>query len=168
MTGSMEDAFKKAGIKVGGGRGSRRQGKGSPPARGLPPGYLEGGYFDEKGNLRREMIIEWPRAIASTLVRERMKIAAIRNFFTTVRGIESAYRVSGDFDSVCPRIWSLAPKVNYQAARGIASRTFKQFIETNLPLATKNANHFLEGFVEHFQCVVAYFTGMGGEKGEHR
>ncbi len=168
MTGSMGDAFKKAGIKVGGGRGSRGPGKGPPPTRGLPPGYLDGGYFDEKGNVRRELIIDWARDIAQQFKAEGLNPSAIRKFFHMARAIQSSPDFERDFSRVRERIYKFEPLAAYQVARKVVPRIFEDFIKRNILRAAEDAKSFSEGFIQHFMCILAYFVGFGGEKGGRR
>jgi len=135
-----------------------------PPGRGiaqqppnLPKDYLKNGYFDEKGNIFPEAIIEWPRYIAIKLYDSRMAIAQLRNFFGEIRHIEGQLNAGQDFAALRGRIFQLDSYAASAQTRGNAPPLFKQFIEKNLEWAAKDKESFIKGFVPHFECVVAYF-----------
>lgn len=137
-----------------------------PPGRGttqqpsgLPPNYLKNGYFDEKGNILPEVIIEWPKDIATKLVNAspEMKSAQLRNFFGEARHIESQLSAGQTFAALQGRILQLNSYAASAQTRGNAPPLFKQFIEHNVRWAAQDKKSFLKGFIPHFECVVAYF-----------
>lgn len=142
------------------------RGGGPPPRRGeiqqapgLPPGYLKNGYFDGKGYILAEAIIEWPKDIAIKLANARpeMKSAQLRNFFNEARHIESQLSAGQDFEALRGRILQLDAFAANAVKRGNAPHLFKQFMEENLKWATRDKEWFLKGFIPHFECIVAYF-----------
>lgn len=138
---------------------------GLPPTRrsftrqapSLPTDYLKDGYFDSKGDILPEVIIEWPRDIATKLDVAGIGSAQIRNFFGEARRIEGQLSSGQDFDTLRGRILQLDAYAASAQTRGNAPPLFKQFIEQNLKWAAKDKKSFLKGFVPHFECVVAYF-----------
>ena len=67
------------------------------------------------------------------------------------------------FAAVRPAILELEPMVagavgraKQQPARDY--ELFKQFIDRNIAIASQGSQRFVEGFVPHFQYIVAYFT----------
>ena len=140
--------------------------RGGPPPSGrsfnrqtlsLPADYLKSGYFDSKGNIFPEVIIEWPRDIAKKLDIAGIGSAQIRNFFGEARRIEGQLSSGQDFDALRGRILQLNAYAASAQTRGNAPLLFKQFIELNLKWAAKDRKSFLDGFLPHFECVVAYF-----------
>jgi hypothetical protein len=123
----------------------------------LPPDYLKSGYFDERGNLLPEIIIEWPRHVAAQLDGARMAPAQLRNFFSEARRIEGQLSAGQDFGALRGRILQLDAYAASAQTRGNAPPLFKQFIEENLKWAAKDKKSFLKGFILHFESVVAYF-----------
>lgn len=140
------------------------RGGGPPPRRGevqqasgLPPEYLKNGYFDGKGNILPEVIIEWPRHVAMQLYHARMASAQLRNFFSEVRHMEGQLCAGQDFEALRGRILQLDAYAASAQKRENAPPLFKQFIEQNLKWAAKDKKSFMRGFIPHFECVVAYF-----------
>lgn len=139
--------------------------RGGPPARrgppqqpsGLPPDYLQDGYFDGNGNIFPKVIVEWPRDIATKLDRAGIGSAQIRNFFGEARRIEGQLSAGRDFDALRGRILQLDAYAASAQIRGNAPPLFKQFIEQNLRWASRDKKSFTDGFIPHFECVVAYF-----------
>lgn len=125
--------------------------------QGLPPNYLKTGYFDEKGNVLPAVIIDWPREIASQLDKQGMTSAQLRNFFSEVRRIDKQLEAGTAFSSLKPRILKLDSYAEYSFNKKNCPKLFRQFIEANLKWAVKDRKHFSEGFVNHFESVVAYF-----------
>jgi hypothetical protein len=123
----------------------------------LPPDYLKNGYFDSNGNVFPEVIIEWPRDIAAKLDRAGMGSAQIRNFFGEARRIEGQLSSGQDFGALRGRILQLDAYAKSAQTRGNAPPLFKQFIEQNLKWAARDRKSFVNGFIPHFECVVAYF-----------
>jgi len=122
--------------------------------------YLLGGYFDEKGNLRREVIVEWPEKVASELSEKGMTETALRRFFMQVKALELKRRSGESFDRLRPKILKLIPQVVYAVSRSTQSSgvpgSFKEFVDRNVELAGENKENF-KAFAEHFECVVAFF-----------
>jgi len=140
--------------------------RGGPPSSGrgfnqptpsLPADYLKNGYFDGKGNLFPEVIVEWPRDIAKKLNIAGIGSAQIRNFFGEARRIEGQLSSGQDFNALRGRILQLNAYAASAQTRGNAPPLFKQFIEQNLKWAAKDRKSFMDGFIPHFECVVAYF-----------
>jgi len=140
---------------------------GVPPPRrgemkqqpGLPEDYLKNGYFDENGNVLPEVIIAWPRDIATKLANARpeMKSAQLRNFFGEARRIEGQLSAGQDFAALQSRILQLDAYAANAVKKDNAPSLFKQFIEHNVKWARRDQKSFIKGFIPHFECVVAYF-----------
>lgn len=130
-----------------------------PPAE-LPSGYLAKGYFDEKGNCWPQVIQDWPRQISHSLDQSRpqMKTAQLRGrFFTEVRRLETKLKAGRNFDAIRPELLKIGAFAEQAVNKKKVPLLFKQFIDANLRLATKGEKEFTDGFVNHFECVVAYF-----------
>ena len=144
-------------------RASQAQHSGPPYYdTGLPQDYLKSGYFDNEGNLLPAVIIDWPRKLAQQLDQQRMAIAQLRNFFAEVRRIEKQLEAGMPFSSLKARILKLDSYAEYAVNKDNAPRLFKQFIEANLKWAVRDPKSFSEGFVNHFECLVAYFPKQKG------
>lgn len=132
---------------------------GAPPrqAPGLPQGYLEKGYFDSGGNILPQAVVDWPRAIASSLDSGGLKTAQLRKFFDEARHVQGQLDAGTDFAALRGRILKLDAYAADAVKKGNAPPLFKQFIQQNLRWASKDEESFLEGFIPHFESVVAYF-----------
>ncbi len=119
----------------------------------LPPGYLQGGYFDKEGNVLPEVIQEWPEQLARTFLREGLKSTQLRRFFNRARAIEQQ---ALPFERRKEDILSLKPIVAASVGRETAPDIFKVFIDRNVHLAINSPESFSRGFLAHFQSVVAY------------
>lgn len=148
----------KQGFPLGGGRVPQ---KGSPTRQwaSLPPDYLRTGYFDGKGNILPEVVIDWPKDIAEKLANAKpeMKPSQLRNFFSEARHIEGQLSAGKDFESLRGRILQLDSYAASAQTRGNAPPLFKEFIEQNVKWAAKDEKSFVQGFIPHFESVVAYF-----------
>jgi CRISPR/Cas system CSM-associated protein Csm2 small subunit len=129
------------------------------PPEGLPAGYLANGYFDEKGNILPAVVIDWPKEIAQKLDNSHpgMNTAQLRKFFGEVRRIEVQINWGKSFDSLKGRIIKLDNYAAEAQQKGKVPLLFRQFIECNLKWAVKDQKSYLDGFVQHFEGVVAYF-----------
>lgn len=132
----------------------------------LPNDYLKNGYYDEKGNLRREIIVEHAKSIAEHLSNNRMTSASLRRFYGSVVGIKNKYQFTKDFDTLRPMIDQLEPSVEYAHKREVVPKMFVEFINRNVTLARKSASQFL-GFSQHFQSIVAYFKDSAEQGPKH-
>lgn len=131
--------------------------------QGLRPDYLKKGYFNERGSLRKEIIIDEAQYIAGILSERGMTSAAIRRFFARMRGVEVRYKA--DFEQLKVELYKFIPLAAYAVARkesGVPEE-FNQFININIDLAVTDEKHF-KGFVNHFQSVVAYFKERDGQR----
>lgn len=122
----------------------------------LNDGYLRDGYFDSKGNIRREIIIDFPQQMAYLLSSNRMGSAALRRFFTRIKAIERHAEQSPDFDRIKPELYNLQSAVRYSRGRNIVPKEFVQFIDSNVELASQGQEH-LKAFIKHFESVIAFF-----------
>jgi CRISPR type III-A-associated protein Csm2 len=125
------------------------------------PEYLKDGYFEGEGDQRRlrpEVIDTWAMEAAKLLGNRGMKSAQLRRFFGQARGSDAKLRTGLAFESLRAGIYGLKRDVAYQVGRKLVPEEFKQFIDRNVELAVQDERSFKEGFVEHFQSVVAYFV----------
>ena len=149
------------------GRGGR---PGGPPPRSpntLPSGYLEGGYFDEQGNLRPDAVTTWARQIAKVLADGNMGAAQLRNFFGTLRLLEQRARSGTPFDALKAGIARLESQAAASVGRNNAPEVFFLFVERNVKLAQQNRQAF-DAFVAHFEAIVAYLTYLKPSEGRDR
>jgi CspA family cold shock protein len=127
---------------------------------GWPSGYLEGGYFEKVGDVRRvkpAVVDDWAEALAQMLVGGDMKAHQLRRFFNKARAIESKLD-SEPFVAVVTDIHTFKRDAVYAVSREVAPEAFKDFIDRNVELAVQDEDSFRKGFIEHFQSILAFFT----------
>jgi CRISPR type III-A-associated protein Csm2 len=124
----------------------------------------EGHYFDERGNLRVELRVNDAEMVAKELVYAGVTSGQLRRFFTMIRSLEQRLNNTRDFAALVPEIARLQPLVASLIGReqqeNKRRRLFvlRDFIDTNAKLAQQNEKAFLQGFLPHFESVIAYFT----------
>ena len=155
--------------RSGGGQDRRPE----PHSLSLSRDYLEtmrSGYFDADNTLKGVLITTLAERVAKDFVDGgKITTGQLRNFFGHVRGLQRELDQS-DFAVVKPKILQLKPLAAVYVGRGGNSekgqRTLlKQFIDANVEQAQKGKREFKEGFVAHFQSVVAYYKYHQGVKG---
>ena len=125
----------------------------------LPEKYLQGGYFDEKGNKRKELYLDWAMEIAENLRIAKMTPNALRRYYNQIKNIASI--VNGKeqlFEERKSELFRLQALV-FNASKKNDSSTpelMNEFIDINIKQAEQSLK-CLQAFVEHFECVVAYF-----------
>ncbi len=130
-----------------------------------PSNYLmeAQGYVDPVGGYRRGIYLEEARFVVEKLQRGT-SVHALRRFFNRVKAIERSMEGGHHFDAHKTELYALIPKATYAVKRNLASEFFCTFIERNVTQAVKGWDQ-MEGFVKHFESVVAYFptdTSRGG------
>ncbi len=141
-----------------------RSGGRSPQRREptLPNGYLKGGYYNESGHLKQEVILNWPEELADSLSKTSLKMTQLRKFYNQCKAIEQKLRFSGDFEGVKSDLYCLQRDAQYSFNRKVVPQIFLDFIERNVELATSSNKDF-KGFIQHYESLVAYAAGTLGE-----
>jgi len=145
------------------------EGEGAAPAAGLDtstdfefgPDYLADGYFEQregKPYLRSEVLDTLAMDVAKALGNQEMKPHQLRRFFNKARGIESKLERIKDFEAIKADIYGFKRDVAYQVGRKVVPEEFQQFINRNVELAVQDEKSFRQGFMEHFESVLAYFV----------
>lgn len=135
-----------------GGMGGRSSGA------SFPEGYPD--YFGADGLLKPEFVTTLAEEIAGKLGDERPKMTMnqLRSFYGHVKLQEGALEQGRPFNAVMLEINKLKPFANERASKDKVPWYFEQFIARNVD-KVKDQKSFQEGFVEHFQAVVAYCAG---------
>lgn len=141
----------------GGGASRPRDAGGQRRPGQLPDGYLRGGYFDDDGHLRPELIVEQARQIAEDLAQAGLTTAALRRFFGMTRKVESRLDADQSFAAVRGDLLALKPFAANAQTREVIPSLFRDFIDRNVEQAVRGEREFRKGFLPHFQYVVAYF-----------
>jgi len=127
----------------------------------LWPNYLQGGYFDDDGNLRIELVARArivPLAKAMSQAQPRLTMHQIRRFFQHCRAIEAKIRAKSSS-------WAAEQAsfldLDVAAADAVAKSPkripalFHDFIERNVA-AVKTEKDFLKGFLPHFEALIGF------------
>ena len=128
----------------------------------LPQRYLEGGYFDDSGNIKCDLLTHTAEQVARVLGNSGVTSTQLRRFFMQVRSIERELGPKA-FPELVPQIQSLQPAVANYVGRGKdpgereRRKSLKWFIDRNVEFATKDQKNFEEGFIPHFESIVAYY-----------
>jgi hypothetical protein len=149
-------------------RGRPQQGdRGRPqdqPERSIStlwPGYLQGGYFYQEGNLKleyvsRDRVEPFVRAISGD--HPRLTPHQVRRFFGHCRALETKLRSAGvTWASIHPEL----KRLDIAAADGRFKRDpkisplFHDFIRRNVD-AVKSQRDFLQGFLPHFEAFIGF------------
>jgi len=127
----------------------------------LDESYLADGYFVKKGDkniLRDEVVDQWAQEVAKVIGNTDIKAHQLRLFFGKMRALEAKLRGGATFEEIRPAILEFKRDVAYQVGRGVVKEDFKRFIDRNVDIAVQSKENFEEGFIQHFQSVLAYFV----------
>jgi CRISPR type III-A-associated protein Csm2 len=124
----------------------------------LPVGYtalLEKGYFNPDGRLWEEFLTTMASEVARAF--RGLKNHQLRRFYGHAKAAENRLNMTRDWHAVNLDVKKLSPFVSEAKGKDKIPPSFYDFIEKNIRLV-KTEKDFKEGFMEHFQAVVAYFT----------
>lgn len=117
--------------------------------------YLQQGYVNPEGGYRREIYCEAAEFMVEKL-QYGTSVHALRRFYNRVKGIERSMDHGRRFDQNKSLLYELQPHAAYAVKRKVVNSFFPEFIARNVAQAIVNWEQF-EGFVKHFESVVAYF-----------
>lgn len=124
--------------------------------------YLVEGYFDdeEKRWLRPEVVDSLAMDVAKVLGTGNppMTMHQLRRFFQKARAIEAKLDRGTGFQAVQADIASFKRDTAHQVGRGLVPAEFQAFVNRNVALAIEDEVSFREGFLPHFESVLAYFV----------
>jgi CRISPR-associated protein Csm2 len=172
-------AFRKAGIKESGGEKMKKtcrickeplkddkydtcykcSQKSKAPYESLPPEYLTTlpqGYFDADGHLWEGFITKLASDVAKSFG-TRLKNHQLRRFYGHAKAAENRLKMTNDWEAVNVDVKRLEPYVSEAKGKDKIPQSFYDFMEKNIK-AIKNQKDFEDGFIKHFEAVVAYFT----------
>lgn len=129
----------------------------------FPSGYPE--YFDADGILKCEYVTALAEKIAVCLGTgsPALNMHQLRAFYGQVKRLHAALKSGREFKQIYPEICKLKAFARERAEKDKISVYFQQFICRNVD-QVRDRKAFLEGFVEHFQAVVAYCAGTIKER----
>lgn len=133
-----------------------------PGATGVRPSFEQGypDYFDSEGLLKPEFVTTQAEEIAANLgsARPRMGMHQLRAFYGHVKLQQGALERGRPFTEVLLQIKKMKAFASERASKEKVPRYFEEFINRNVDKVTTEKD-FLQGFIEHFQAVVAYCAG---------
>ncbi|MCL4520722.1 MAG: type III-A CRISPR-associated protein Csm2 [Firmicutes bacterium] len=113
------------------------------------------GYLLPSGGYRPAIYLEEAQFVVDNL-KHRTTPHALRRFFNRVKAIERSMDGGRHFEAKKSELYSLIPQAHYAVKRQLAQEFFSMFIERNVAEAIQSWEQF-QGFVKHFESVVAYF-----------
>ncbi|HKQ06256.1 MAG TPA: type III-A CRISPR-associated protein Csm2 [Blastocatellia bacterium] len=122
------------------------------------------GYFDADGNLREELVVKDADLVACVLSNAGVTSGQLRRFFTMSRNLEQQLDNTRNFKALVPGIAKLQPFAASVIGREQSQNKRKDlevlldFIDVNAQRARESEQAFRNGFLEHFESVIAYFT----------
>ncbi|PSR25430.1 MAG: type III-A CRISPR-associated protein Csm2 [Sulfobacillus thermosulfidooxidans] len=122
--------------------------------------YLQQGYVNPDGGYRREIYREEAQFVVNKLA-PGTSIHALRRFYNRVKGLERSMDRGRLFDQHKSQLYELQAHAHYAAKRNLVNAFFLTFMDRNVAHAVTNWEQF-EGFVKHFESVVAYFPTESG------
>ena len=173
----------------GGGRpgGAFRGGAQATPAISLSRHYLKDGYFDAHGHLRPDLLttkerpsLNMDQGAATDLDRalhalkfgpirnayneSGIKTAQLRKFYNQAKQLESRLRGGQAIGDVTAGLLRLEESAAYAVGREVACEALVDFMRLNIREARRSEKHVMQGFIPHFEAVVAYTTYYWGDK----
>lgn len=169
----------------GGGRPHGGPGFGPPPVR-LTARYLSQGYFDDAGYVRSALLTTAGRKPDAQMDQEQatdldralcalrfgpirgsrdlgVKVAQLRRFYNHAKQLEGRLRRHQDIGEIRSDLQRLEVHAVSVVGRGVACEPLVDFMRANVRHAQLSARHFLQGFIPHFEAVVAYMAYYWGE-----
>lgn len=150
----MKEAMRQAGLHPKDTRGDGP--RGAPPSDNpFPAGYPQ--YFTKDGYPQVEMVKEQAETIARRFATERHPLTRhqLRAFYDHAKKQLRLLEYGTPFAKVHPEVARLKAFAADRAARDKIPFSFRQFIDRNIDAITDEKS-FRNGFMPHFEAVVAY------------
>jgi len=148
----MADKMKGAGF-----RPRERPSKPEPPPV-FPPGYPD--YFDTNGVTKAEYVTVLAESLAHRMCNAYPELTThqLRSFYQYVKQREAALNHGRPLDQVKFELKKLKAFAEEREAKEKIPKVFRDFIDRNVD-RVEDRKSIVDGFVEHFQAVVAYCAG---------
>ena len=129
-------------------------------------GLLLKGYYDEHGNLLKEVYIDIPQRLANLFANDKPVLGTkqLREFHQRISRARNE-AILRNIDVARPILYKCQAELEYQLKRGIVPISFVKFMRHHLSLAEKSEKS-VEGFYEHLDSIICYFPikkERGGE-----
>lgn len=128
---------------------------------GLPKEYIEiieAGYFGESNCLKDELILEWPQKLSTLFSgnKDQNKSSQVRKYYDYCKQQEGRLLLGTSFMVVRTKLLELIPLTESARTKGHISGEFHDFLTLNLTKAAESQSDFQQGFLPHFQSLIAY------------
>jgi len=121
----------------------------------LPLNLLLKTYFDEKGDLVKEIFLDIPEQLAKKFYQNGLRMKQLRDFYHVISAARTSALLKG-MAAVRPSLWQCITKLEYQLKRGIVPKSFVSFMKHHLVLAERDEK-YLDAFYQHLDSIVCYF-----------
>ena len=112
-------------------------------------------YYDQEGNLKKEIFLGTPQKIADIFVIDKLKTKQLRDFHSVISKARKKATLKG-IEAVRATLYKCQADTAYQFTRGFVPSSFVQFMEHHLAIAEKDEKS-LEAYFQHFDSIVCYF-----------
>jgi CRISPR/Cas system CSM-associated protein Csm2 small subunit len=112
-------------------------------------------YYDQEGNLKKEIFVGTPKKIADIFVHDMLKTKQLRDFHGVIAKARKRAALKG-IESVRAVLYKCQADTEYQLKRGVVPPSFDQFMKHHLALAEKDEKS-LEAFFQHYDSILCYF-----------
>ncbi|MDY6827148.1 MAG: type III-A CRISPR-associated protein Csm2 [Bacillota bacterium] len=145
--------------------GSSRKGSDNR-AGSFPQEYLKGGYFDQEGEIKTNLLVDTASRVAKSFG-HGLTTGQLRRFYGHAKTAEKAFNYSQNEKKLINDIKVLDAFVAEAYGKENVPENFYKFININTS-SIENSKDIIKGFLPHFQSVVAYHTYHYGENKERR
>lgn len=120
-------------------------------------------YYDEEGNIKKEIFIGIPQKIAKIFeqeiipnTRKHLSNKQVRMFHSDIARIRGLL-LRKKFSELRQHLMESLIKMEYQLKRDLVTKSFSEFYRHHINIALTSEKEF-EGFYHHFDSVVSYFN----------
>ena len=148
-------SHRKCQICFRGGTQSERA-KTGPPPQTVPTECTFTTFYNEDGNLKREIFLESAERMTEIVESSRMTVSQIRNLFHMLKSASNVLKADpkADFGATRQTFYEFVRQVEYQHNRGHIPEVFVKFVRDHVDVATKEPREF-NGFVEYLTSILA-------------
>lgn len=120
-------------------------------------GLLLKTYYDAKGQILKDIYIDYPQKLAITFFNSRppLAIKQLRDVHRKILKAKTKAMLKG-IDNARPVLYKCQTDLEYQLKRSVVPESFAQFMKHHLALAEKDEKS-LDGFFNHLDSIVCYF-----------
>ena len=120
-------------------------------------GLLLKTYYDQKGNILKDVYIDIPQRLANIFFNSRPSLAIkqLRDVHHKISDAKTKAILKG-IDDARAILFKCQTDLEYQLKRNVIPESFVQFMKHHLSLAEKDEKS-LEGFFQHLDSIVCYF-----------